>query len=145
MTTNPFADFTKILGDFKTPAFDVNQVFSKCRRDAETASAIFQVATESAQSFARRNAEIWRANAEQLLKASKEIVGNANPETAAAKQADLAKNLLESNTNNARELAEIVTKSAQEAFDLINKRIAEQVKEFSEVAGSAQASKKKAA
>lgn len=140
---NPFAEWNKIFGDFKNPAVDVNQIMSQCRRNAETGSTVIQLATESAQAIARRQAEIFRSNAEQALKASKELMNNSSPEAAAAKQADYAKSWLDYNVNSMRELVEMGTKSAQEAFDLVNKRMVEQMKEFSEVAATA--TKKKAA
>lgn len=146
-TTNPFAEWTKLFGEFKAPAVDMSQLIAHYRRNAETGSAVLQIATESAQAFARRQAEILRSNAEQALKASKELMNNATPESAASKQADFAKSWLDYNVNSARELMEMSTKSAQEAFDVVNKRVAEQMKEFSEAASSAAsaASKKKAA
>jgi len=145
MASNPFSDWTKIFGDFKTPTVDVNQVIANYRRNAETSSAVIQILTESAQAVARRQAEILRSNAEQALKALKDISNHSTPETAASKQADFAKSWLEFNVNSLREIAEMGTKSTQEAFDVINKRVAEQVKEFSEVAGTTTHSKKKAA
>ncbi len=146
MAANPFADWSKLFGDFKTPAVDVNQIISLYRRNAETGSAVIQILTESTQAIARRQAEILRSNAEQALKASKDILNHATPESAASKQADFAKTWLEYNVNSLREIAEMSTKSTQEAFDVINKRIAEQVKEFSNVAAPAHhSSKKKAA
>jgi phasin family protein len=147
MANNPFADMTKMFGDFKSPAMDVNQIIGQFRRNAETGSTIVQIATENAQALARRQAEIMRSNAEHALKASKELMSNASPETAASKQADFAKTWLDYNVNSVRELMEMSTKSAQEAFDVMNKRVAEQMKEFSEVASSSAStsSKKKAA
>lgn len=146
MAYNAFAEWTKVFGDLKTPTLDVNQLISHYRRNAETGSAVIQIATASTQEIARRQAEIIRSNAEQALKASKDLVGNSSPETAAAKQADFAKNWLEYNVNSARELVELGTKSAQEVFDIVNKHISEQVKEFSDAATSTHnATKKKAA
>lgn len=140
-----FSDWTKIFGDLKAPSIDVNQLIAHYRRNAETGSAVIQIATASTQEIARRQAEIIRSNAEQALKASKEIVGNSSPESAAAKQADFAKNWLEYNVNSAREIVELGTKSAQEVFDIVNKHISQQVKEFSEAASSAQTSSKRKA
>lgn len=146
MAYNAYTDWTKIFGDFKTPAVDVNHIISHYRRNAETGSAVIQIATASTQEIARRQAEILRANAEQALKASKEIVSNSSPETAAAKQADFAKNWLEYNVNCVREIVELGTKSTQEVFDVVNKHISDQVKEFSDAASShGHTSKKKAA
>ena len=146
MSNNPFADVTKMFGDFKSPAMDMNQIIGQFRRNAETGSAVMQIATENAQALARRQAEIMRSNAEHALKASKELMSNASPETAATKQADFAKTWLDYNVNSVRELMEMSTKSAQEAFDVVSKRVAEQMKELSDTASSAgNASKKKAA
>lgn len=147
MTNNPFADMTKMFSDFKSPAMDVNQIIGQFRRNAETGSTVMQIATENAQAIARRQAEIMRSNAEHALKASKELMSNASPESAATKQADFAKTWLDYNVNSARELMEMTTKSAQEAFDVVSKRVAEQMKEMSDAASSAAGSspKKKAA
>lgn len=147
MSNNPFADMTKMFGDFKSPAMDMNQVIGQFRRNAETGSTLMQIATENTQALARRQAEIMRSNAEHALKASKELMSNASPETAATKQADFAKTWLDYNVNSVRELMEMSTKSAQEAFDVVSKRVAEQMKEISDAAScaSGNASKKKAA
>ncbi|MEI7669205.1 MAG: TIGR01841 family phasin [Pseudomonadota bacterium] len=146
MAYNAFSEWTKIFGDMKAPSLDINNIVAHYRRNAETGSAVIQIATTSTQEIARRQAEILRSNAEHALKASKEIVGSGNPETAATKQADFAKNWFEFNVNSARELVELSTKSAQEVFDIVNKHVSEQVKELSEVAGTHHnTSKKKAA
>jgi phasin family protein len=145
MATTNFSDWTKIFGEFKTPTVDVNQYISLLRRNAETGSTVMQIFTESAQANARHIAEIARSNAEHALKASKKLASHSSPESAAAEQADFFKTWLDFNVNSLRELAETSTKSTQEAFDVISKRVAEQVKEFSDVAGHAAPSKKKAA
>ncbi len=147
MSNNPFADVTKLFGDFKNPAVDLNQIIGQFRRNAETGSTVIQIATENAQALARRQAEILRSNAEHALKASKELMNNASPESAASKQADFAKTWLDYNVNSVRELMEMSTKSAQEAFDVVSKRVAEQMKELSDAASStaSTSSKKKAA
>ena len=146
MAYNAFAEWTKMFGDFKTPTMDMNHLIAQYRRNAETSSAVIQIATASTQEIARRQAEILRSNAEHALKASKDMVSNVTPDHTASKQADFAKNWIEYNVNSMRELVELGTKSAQEVFEVVNKHISEQVKEFSDVASSTvQAVKKKAA
>lgn len=147
MSNNPFADMTKMFGDFKNPAIDMNQIIGQFRRNAETGSTVMQIATENCQAQGKRVAEIMRSNAEHALKASKELMSNASPESAATKQADFAKTWLDYNVNSVRELMEMSTKSAQEAFDVVSKRVAEQMKEISDAASSTTTSstKKKAA
>jgi phasin family protein len=145
--SNPFSDWTRMFGDFKTPTVDMNQLISQYKRNAETSSTVLQIMTESGQAIARRQAELLRSNAEHALKASKEIMSHVStPENAAAKQADFAKTWLDYNVNSLREIAEMSTKSVQEAFDVLNKRAAEQMKEFSDAAAhTASQVKKKAA
>ena len=145
MATTQFSDWTKMFGDFKTPTVDMNHLIAQYRRNAETSSAVMQIFTESAQASARHMAEIARSNAELAMKASKGAFNNSSPESAAAKHADFAKNWIEFNVNSMRELVETSTKSTQEAFDVISKRVAEQVKEFSDTASTATHTKKKAA
>ncbi len=142
MSANAFSEWTKLFGDFKTPAVDVNQIIAQYRRNAETGSTVIQIFTESAQAIGRRQAEIARANAEQLLKASKDSMSQSSPENAASKQADFAKNMMDFNINGAREIAEMSTKAAQEVVDVVNKRFAEV---FSEATACATSAKKKAA
>lgn len=145
MTTNPMAEWTKMFGEFKAPAFDVSAVVTQLRRTGETGTTLYQIANETVQAATRRNAEMLRSNAEHVLKASKELMSNATPESAASKQAEIAKTWLDYNVNCVRELMEMGAKSAQEAFDVVNKRVAEQMKEISEVASSAATSSKKKA
>ncbi len=138
------ADWKKNFGNFKAPTLDVNQLISHYRRSAETRSAVIQILTESARVVARRQAECLRSNAEHALKASKEALNHSPSKSPASRQADFAKDWLDFNVKSLREIAEISTKSMREAFDIINKRIAEQSKEFVHAASS-HSSEKKAA
>lgn len=146
MAYNAFAEWTKLFGDFKTPSLDNNQLVAQMRRNAEAAAAVAQIVTKGMQEAARHHAATLRSNAEHALRASKELVSNSTQESAAAKHADFTKNWIEYNVNSARELVELGTRSAQEVFEVVNKHISEQVKEFSEVAASnVNNAKKKAA
>ena len=132
-STNP-ADFFKAWTDFKVPAFDVNTVLAAQRKNMEVFSAANQVIAESVQAISRRQAEVLRANVENVLKASKDIWSNKAPETNTAKQAELAKSLYESTVSNAREISEIASKSSLAAFDLISKRATESLTEINKAA-----------
>ncbi len=146
MTYNAFADWTKIFGDFKAPnVLDFNQFVSHCRRNAEASAAVAQITGSSLREIADRQLALIRSNAEHSLKASKEFVSQSSPESAASRQADFAKNWLEYNVNGVREIVELGTRSAQEVFEVVNKHISEQVKEFSDAATSAQHHNKKKA
>jgi len=130
------ADWKKNFINFKTPVVDVEHLISHYRRSAETSSAVIQILTESARVVARRQAECLRSNAEHALKASKEVLNHSTSKSPASSQSDLAKSWLDCNVESLREITEISTKSMWEAFDVINKRIAEQSKEVVDVASS---------
>ncbi|MDE3015543.1 MAG: TIGR01841 family phasin [Pseudomonadota bacterium] len=133
---NAFADMFK-------NTFDFNQLFSTQRRNIEALSEVNQTIVEGAQAISRRQAEVIRENVENTLKASKEMMTGGSPETSLTKQAELAKEFFENALSNLREITETVTKSGFEAFDVLNKRTAETIEEFSKA--SSATSKKKAA
>ena len=137
--TNPFADLFK-------NSFDFNQVFSTQRRNLEALSAANQAVVEGAQAISRRQAEVLRANVENVLKVSKEMMTSAGtPEVSVTRQADLARALFENTLSNLREVTETVTKSGFEAFDVLNKRVAESLEEISSNNAAHTSSKKKSA
>jgi phasin family protein len=134
MANTVFSEWTKLFTDFKPSSVDMNQVMALYRRNVETGSAVIQIATESAQKIARRNAELVRSNTERALNASKELLNpSSSNQNRISRQADLARNWWEYNINALRELMELSSKSTQEAFDVLNKRFAEQ-RDFSNAA-----------
>ena len=130
--TQNFGDFMKVFGEFKP--LDFNQVFSMQRRNMEAFSAANQAVTEGVQAASRRQAEVAREGVEQFLKASKDLFTGSSPEMSAAKQVDFAKNMFEATLNNMREVSEMFTKSSYEAFDVLNKRAAENMDEMAKFA-----------
>lgn len=135
---NAFADLFK-------NNFDFNQLLSTQRRNIEALSEVNQTIVESAQAISRRQAEVIRENVENALKASKDLMTGGSPETSLTKQGELAKEFFENALANLREITETATKSGFEAFDVLNKRAAETIEEFSKASGSSSAKKKAAA
>lgn len=140
INANSYTDFFKVFGEFKAPNFDFNGLFATQRRNIEALTAIGQIAAESVQEVSRRQAEAVRSGVEGYLKASKDALTGGSPEATAAKQADYARGTFESAINHMREVSEMVTKSSFEAFDVLNKRAAESLEEFSSVASRAASS-----
>lgn len=135
VTKNPYNDYMKMF--YKTPNFDVNQVFSISRRNAEAFSAAGSVVAETVQAASRYQAESVRSNVEQVLKAAKDMMVSGSPEINTSKQAELAKSLFETSLNNFREVSEMMTKSLFEASDVINRRAAESMEELSNLTKAA--------
>lgn len=139
MATNQnFTDYFKMFGDFK-PAMDFDTLFTTQRRNIEALSEANQVVAESAQAISRRQAEVMRSHVESFLKASREMMSGASPETAATRQAELMRNWFENSLSNLREMSEMLTKSSYEAFDVLNKRAAENFEEMNHVSGNQRA------
>lgn len=133
--------YTQFADMFKN-TLDFNQFLSTGRRNVEAVSAANQVVVESAQAITRRQAEVARANIENALKVSKEIMTSGTPESNINRQSDLMKAFFENTLTNLREVSELVTKSSFEAFDVLNRRAAESLEEIS---SSSASSKKKSA
>lgn len=131
---NPFIDsFKDAFKKFgELPAnqtFDMNPLLQAQRRNAEVFSAVSQVITESVQAIARRQAEILQAGTTEMLQLAKDVAASSSPETAMATQTAFAKTNFENSLSNTRELAEIVSKSSIEVFDVLSKKLSENVDE----------------
>jgi phasin family protein len=101
----PSFDFMKLMKDFKLPGVDVATITNR-------------VAFEGWQALVRRQAEI-------LQDSIKRAVDTAQGEDAGAKRMDLAAHAFETALSNMRELAEMAAKSQKETFEIIRKRVEE--------------------
>ena len=116
----PFFDFTKLMSQFRLPGVDLAALVDRERKNIEALAKANRIAFEGWQRLVRRQAEI-------LQETMKKVVADAGQEDAIKKRADLAKEGFEKALANMRELAEMATKSQKEAFDVVRKRIEENV------------------
>ena len=116
----PLFDFTKLMSRFRLPGVDLVALVDRERKNIEALAKANRIAFEGWQRLVRRQAEI-------LQETMKEVVANAGQQDAIKKRADLAKEGFEKALANMRELAEMATKSQKEAFDVVRKRIEENV------------------
>ena len=116
----PVFDFTKLMSQFRLPGVDFAALVDRERRNIEALAKANRIAFEGWQRLVRRQAEI-------LQETMKEVVANAGQQDAIKKRADLAKEGFEKALANMRELAEMATKSQKEAFEVVRKRIEENV------------------
>lgn len=135
--------YNQAFADMFKNTMDFSQIFATGRRNMEALSAANQVVVESAQTITRRQAEVARANIDNALKVSKDLMTSGTPETSISKQSDLMKAFFENTLTNLREVSELVTKSSFEAFDVLNRRTAESLEEISAAASSAHSPSKK--
>ena len=116
----PVFDFTKLMSQFRLPGVDFAALVDRERKNIEALAKANRIAFEGWQRLVRRQAEM-------LQETMKKVVTDAGREDAAKKRADLAKEGFEKALANMRELAEITTQSQKEAFDVVRKRIEENV------------------
>ena len=116
----PVFDFTKLMSQFQLPGVDFAALVDRERKNIEALAKANRIALEGWQRLVRRQAEM-------LQETMKKVVADASQQDAKKKRADLAKEGFEKALANMRELAEITTQSQKEAFDVVRKRIEENV------------------
>ena len=116
----PVFDFTKLMSQFQLPGVDFAALVDRERKNIEALAKANRIALEGWQRLVRRQAEM-------LQETMKKVVADASQQDAKKKRADLAKEGFEKALANMRELAEITTQSQKEAFDVVRRRIEENV------------------
>ncbi len=127
-------DLGKAFAGFTFPGFDVESMVAAQRRNLEALTQANQLAVESVQAVARRQVEIARQAVDEASAVLREWTQPGAPEERLAKNAELAKQAFDKGVANARELAELVTTANREAFNVINKRVAESLEEIRDYA-----------
>jgi len=124
-------DMTKMLGDVKIPGFDMQMMMDAQRKNIEALNAANQAAVQGMQAVAQRQAEILSQTINEVSTIAQQLANaSTNPQELTTKQAEIARKAFEQALANARELAEIVSKSNTEAFAIINKRVTESLQEL---------------
>jgi phasin family protein len=123
-------DVGKAFAGFNFPAFDVESMMASQRKNFEAFTQANQLAVEGVQALAKRQVEIVTAAIEEASAAIKELTVPGGAEEKLAKNAELAKASYEKALAAARELADLVTKTGDEAFGVLNKRFTESFEEF---------------
>jgi phasin family protein len=114
----PNFDFTKLMKDFKLPGVDLATIMDREKKNIEALTEANRVAFEGWQALVHRQAEI-------LQESIKRAVGTMQGEDAGTKRMDLASHAFEAALSNMRELSEMAAKSQKDAFDVIRRRVEE--------------------
>lgn len=124
---NPYGnfDFTKLMADFKVPAFDMDKVMAAQKKNFETLASANKLAAEAAKSLFERQAAVVRENIEELTAAVQELLAAGEPKAKVARQAELTRESIERAVTNLKELNESVAKTNGAVFEILNKRFVE--------------------
>ncbi len=121
-TTSPFNlgfDLSKFTGDIKWPStLDFQPVSGLFQKYVETLTAANQTLSDGLQTYAKRQAEIARSAMEDMSSLVSQLSAAGTPEEKIVRQIELCKQSYESAIANAKELAELATKSNSEAANL---------------------------
>ncbi|MBR9972404.1 phasin family protein [Magnetospirillum sulfuroxidans] len=126
-------DISKYMGEFKVPGVDVETLVGSQRKNIEALTQANKLAYDGLQAVLKRQVEILRQTMDEVAVVSKDIAEPGNPQDKAAKQAELAKDAFERSLSNMRELAEMIAKANNEAFELLNKRFTQNLDEMRDV------------
>ena len=128
---NPFADFdfTKIAGEFKIPAVNVETMVETGRKNFAAMTTASTAAVESMKTIATRQGDMFRAAMEDFSKHGSDVLSAATVEEKVAKQIDFAKKSYDLAIANTKELAELYTKGQTEAFEMLSARVADLTEE----------------
>jgi hypothetical protein len=110
------------MSQFQLPGVDFAALVDRERKNIEALAKANRIAFEGWQRLVRRQAEM-------LQETMKKVVADAG-QVDGMKRTDLAKEGFEKALANMRELAEITTQSQKEAFDVVRKRIEENVEDI---------------
>ena len=114
----PAFDFTKMLQQFKIPGVDFSSIVERERKNIEALAEANRIAFEGWQNLVRRQSEI-------LQDSMKRAVEESRNQNALKNGAELARSAFETALGNMRELAEMAARSQREAFEVIRKRVEE--------------------
>nr|CAE11935.1 unnamed protein product [Magnetospirillum gryphiswaldense] len=126
-------DISKYMGDFKVPGVDVETLVGSQRKNIEALTQANKLAYDGLQAVLKRQVEILRQTMDEVAVVSKDIAEPGNPQDKAAKQAELAKEAFERSLSNMRELAEMIAKANNEAFELLNRRFTQNLDKMRDV------------
>jgi phasin family protein len=132
-------DFTKYLKDMKVPGLDLDAIVTSQKKNVEALTNANRLAFEGMQAVMQRQAELLRQSVEEYAKTAQSMGDMKDPQEAMARQTDMAKQAFERMISNMREMSELMAKSNNEVFELLNKRFGETLEEMKGMMDKAEA------
>ena len=127
-TANPFADFGKMMKDMKAPMFDVDAFMTMQQKNFEAMTTANQLAMDSVRAVFERQVQIAQESVEEAQAAIKSAA-EGKTKVDVDEQTTRAKAALEKASSNVRELSDMVSKSQNEIFDVLHKRMLDGLEE----------------
>ncbi|TDG04942.1 phasin family protein [Paraburkholderia guartelaensis] len=126
--TNLFAEYTKVMGQFKLPGVDVAAILESRRKDIEALAQANSAALAGVQSLGLKQAEILRTTMTEL----QSLVAKLGAQGAApgANTGEVVQQALHKALVDMQELADTAYRAQSDSIAVVTKRVAEHVEEL---------------
>ena len=129
--SNPFdLDLQKMIQGMNVPGVDMSSVVASQQRNIEALTEANKLAAEGMQAVAQRQVELLRQMMEETSKGVQEVMTAGSPQKSMSKETELAQAALAQSIANMREVAEMITRSQNEAVDVLANRMTESLDEL---------------
>jgi phasin family protein len=122
-----FADYTRMIGQFKLPGIDVAAILESRRKDIEALLATNTAALAGMQALGQKHAEIVGTTMTGLQSLVTQRTAPGGEPFASA--GELVQQVWRKSLANMRELADTVCKTQSDSLAMISRRVAENVEE----------------
>jgi len=130
-STNPnsiFAEYKKVIGQFKLPGIDVGAILESRRKDIEAIAEANTTALAGVQSLAQKQSEILHTTLTELQSlVSRVSKSEAQP---AANTGEVVQQALQKALVDMQELADTAYRAQADSVAVVTKRVAEHVEEL---------------
>ena len=125
-SSNPFADFSKMMENLKLPGIDVGKMVESGRKDMEALVEANKAAYEGLQALAHKQKEMLADAMHNVQEAAR----RAGERTGGAHATEMAQEVYQKALADMRELANIVRSSQAEALTRVADRAIEHLQEL---------------
>ena len=131
-----YMDVSKMMGEFKMPSVNMEAIMACHRKNMEAFAAVNQATFETIQALTRKQAEWMRQGMEEASSVVNAIMSADTPEEKVLRHAEASKAAVDKCIANAREVAETVARSNNQAMETVSTRMSEGLNEFRDIISS---------
>jgi phasin family protein len=125
---NLFAEYTKLVSQFKLPGIDVNAILEARRKDIEALAEANMTALAGAQSLGQKQAEILRSTMAELQAAVTRFTAGGGKLDASA--GEVVQKALQKTLVDMQELADTAYRAQSDSLAVVSKRVSENIEEL---------------
>ena len=131
-STNPnslFAEYAKMMEQFKLPGIDVSALLESQRKDIEALAQANATALAGMQTLGQKQTEILQSTMSQVQQLVKQVVASSGAAPSAGAN-ELVQQALHKAIADMQELADTAYKTQSDSFAVVSRRVSEHVEEL---------------